>query len=235
MVNVSQTTANDNAVPSPGITVCNKTKHQESFKDSSAFAHKKDIILEREKTFIFKRRRQLRITNPCECYFYRHAPIKYTHLFIQSFCMFVSLSLIFANYFFLSRQTMVGLPGVGKMSELTLVDYFGMTFLSLFSIRQLLKLYQAKGLNYSKRYKLSMLANAVNYFCFNSIIILIITVLLFLTTLGLSHVLGTGNVDEIKEMFNNGVLADMLNLALNFFAIIMLIRATRFFNKRDIT
>jgi hypothetical protein len=191
-------------------------------------------LLERETALIIKRRKKLRLISPSQYYFYRHVPIKYTHTLIQSIFMTISLLLIIITYASIYLGTMKNLPGVGEISELTIVDYVGIVFVITYTLSQCIKLFKAIGPSLSKRYKIGMLSNAVNYFVWKQFIFLLMFTISILAAIAMFIQYNASSPTDFLAVFENGVFADLLSAAYTILTIFLVIRATYYFDKKEV-
>ncbi len=189
----------------------------------------KTELLNREVDFIHKQRKKLRLFDPKGVYFYRHMPISYLHSFFHLVSLGVSCLIIHLLWQWSLNVDEEVVKGIGEVSNTTMLDWLFFIMSLIVIIRQLTVLYQLKGADINKRYKLSMLSNAVGRVVLNHTKIFIIFFMFFGALLLFDFSLA--ELEVFSEMFVNGVFADIFDAAISLLSLIILIRAFRFCGK----
>lgn len=189
----------------------------------------KTELLNREIDFVHKQRKKLRLFDPKGVYFYRHMPISYLHSFFHLVSLVVSCLIIHLLWQESINVNEEVIKGIGEVSNITVLDWVFYILSLIVIIRQLNVLYQLKGNNINKRYKLSMLSNAVGRVVLDHTKIFIIS----LTFIGVLLLFNEPFIEPevFSEMFSNGVFADIFYVAISLLSLIILIRAFRFCGK----
>jgi hypothetical protein len=189
----------------------------------------KTELLSREVDFVHKQRKKLRLFDPKGVYFYRHIPISYLHSFFHLVSLGVSCLIIYLLWQESINVNEEVVKGIGEVSNTTVLEWLFFIMSLIVIIRQLTVLYQLKGADINKRYKLSMLSNAVNRVVLNHTNIFIF-LLLFIGVFSLTND-SFIELEFMYEKFKNGVFADIFDAAISLLSLIILIRAFRFCGK----
>jgi hypothetical protein len=184
---------------------------------------------QREIDFVNKQRHKLRVINPKGVYFFRHITISYFHSAIHLLSLLVSGYIIFNFLLMVNMDDKVLVKGIGWVNNENLIEKITQLIISvvlIIQLKALIGLEKTKGL---KRYKLAMIANAVNrtvlnYFKFLSLCLASLMVFL----------LAADSTRKFNISFNtlsNGTFADLFIPFASLIAVIVIVRAFRFCGK----
>lgn len=190
-------------------------------KDEASFK-----IIDREVEFIEGQRKKLRLFDPKGVYFYRHVTISYFQSVIHIISLLVSCFLIYLLLLEDSSASKEFVKGIGWVSNVTLIEKMRDITILVMLFIQLRGLYKLKGSTGLKRYKLSMLSNAVNSIVFNLlklIILFLILMAIYVSSLG-----SLVQADAIFQQLSNSVAADVFSASFYIITIVIVGRAFRF-------
>lgn len=186
-------------------------------------------LINREVEFIEAQRNKLRLFDPKGVYFYRHIAISYFQSGLHAISLLVSCYLIYLFMLEIGAANKAFVDGIGWVSDKTLLEKLANVICIGLFFTQLRGLFKLKKSDGGNRYKLAMLANAINLIVINHLkvlILLVVTVMLY--AFSLSDVLSP---NMILETLSNGVLSDVSDALLSLITIIIFVRALRFCKK----
>jgi hypothetical protein len=184
-------------------------------------------FFDHEADFIIKQRTKLRLSDPKGLYFNRHVEISYYQSLWHFITLLISCSAICWFSWIIVSENKESIIGVGEIANLTLIDRVSIFVIGLIffnAVRNLFKIESRSGII---RYRLAMLANAINYTAIAYIKLLI----LFLAVVALSFFSSDESNTDVLNKFNNGVFADIFDAIFSFINIIIVTQAFRYCKK----
>ena len=199
----------DKATESSESEVCEQANaHTVESEDDLAVASN-------ELEYIKKKRKQLRLFDPAGVYDFRHVEIGYMHSLWHVLSLCCSLFIFYGMYLLNVAVAKVAIAGLGEVSDLSVLDMLGLTFVIIYPLIKIRKILTSKVSDYNKRYQLSMLANAFNYIALNYFRLLLVFAAIDLAILTIDY--GELSVNVAMEQLSNGVMFDSFSIVLWFF------------------
>jgi hypothetical protein len=186
-------------------------------------------LIDREVEFIEGQRSKLRLFDPKGVYFYRHNTISYFQSAFHIISLLVSCYLIYLLLLETSSLSKEFVQGIGWVSNITLIERMADITILVVLFVQFRGLFKHQGLSALRRYKLAMLANAINNVVINHlklIVLFLILMMLYFFSIG-----SLVEADAVFEKLSNGVIADVYEALLIIISIAIIVRAFRFCNK----
>jgi hypothetical protein len=216
-----------------GKTSIEQQKFEDSLKSIPPITAVKDKaqneLIKREVEYIKGKRKKLRLIDPKGVYFYRHISISYFQTAFHIITLLVSCYLI---YLLLLETSSLGkefVKGIGWVSNITLIERMAGIIVLVVLFIQLRGLFKHQGLSALRRYKLAMLANAINNVVINHLkLIVLFLILMMLYSFSIGSLV---KADAVFEKLSNGVIADVYEALLIIISITIIVRAFRFCNK----
>lgn len=190
------------------------------------------VLTDSEVKLIHKQRQKLRLFDPEGLYNFRHIEIGYFQSFLHVLSMCISLFLISGFFFSAIIDTQQLVKGVGKISDLNLLDKLCMSFIALYGLLNIKKALTTKVTNFDKRYRIAMCANSLSCIIFNYLKLKIFFMVVTLVIIKLKYPDKT--VSSAVYIFENGVVADSLSIITWFIFIVIVVKAFKYCGKGKI-
>ncbi|MFT4927660.1 MAG: hypothetical protein ACI8WB_003773 [Phenylobacterium sp.] len=202
----------------------------ESFTEPTSGSFSAEFELHhRELDLIEIQRDKTRLFDPAGVYQFRHIALGLSQLFLHLVSLIISSVCIVAIFFIapFSSLNEVEVIGVGMVPDISLIDYLSMLLVTIIAIRGCLALFKQTGGTGIKRYRLSMLANSMNFAVSGLIkllVYLLVALCLFLISFG-------GDVEVSLLKFSNGVNSDVAYAIISLIEVFIVYHAFRFCRK----
>ncbi|ATC99575.1 hypothetical protein [Pseudoalteromonas spongiae] len=186
-------------------------------------------ITSNELEYIKKKRKQLRLFDPAGVYDFRHVEISYLHSFWHVLSICCSLIIFYGLSILNISETKVVITGLGEVSDLSVLDIIGLTFVTVYPLIKLKQVLSSKVSEFNKRYQLALFANAFNLINLNYLKLLILFFAIDLAVLIIDY--SEIRVDSAIEKLYDGVLYDTFLIIHWFILSIVFIRAFKYCGK----
>ncbi len=185
-----------------------------------------------EVSLIQKKRHKLRVFDPKGIYTFKHIEIGYFQSFLHILSMCISLFLIIAFYYLVVTETQQFVTGLGKVSDLNVLDKLCMSFITFYVFFKIKKTFTTKTTNFDTRYRIALCANSLNRIVLNYLKLTFFFFAIIFMIILVEYPDKT--VSSASDLFENGEVADSLSIITWFIFIVIVIKAFKYCGKGEL-